>query len=96
MNESQQRKQLDYLKSVIQTRAAISETTVKAKIPSYQIPRSEKKIPSLVTVKCQTSSPKVNHYTGSAIVGIATMHKSNAIPVFSVEDAKDVSKMRRG
>jgi hypothetical protein len=34
-------------------------------------------------------------YTGKNIVGIATMHKSNAVPVFSAEDAIDISKMRR-
>lgn len=34
-------------------------------------------------------------YTGTAIVGIATMHKSNAVPVFSSEDAVEISKMRR-
>ena len=96
MNEDQRRKQLDYLKSVIQTRCAISETTVKPKIPSYEVPRRGKKIPSLVTLTCQTSTIKTQQYTGTAVVGIATMHKSNAIPVFSVEDAKDVSKMRRG
>lgn len=35
-------------------------------------------------------------YTGTNIVGIATMHKSNAVPVFSAEDAVEISKMRRG
>ena len=35
-------------------------------------------------------------YTGTAIVGIATLHKSVAVPVFSKEDAVDISKMRRG
>jgi hypothetical protein len=34
-------------------------------------------------------------YTGTKVVGIATMHKSNAVPVFSDEEAKDISKMRR-
>lgn len=34
-------------------------------------------------------------YTGTSIVGIATMHKSNAVPVFSNEDAVEISKMRR-
>lgn len=34
-------------------------------------------------------------YTGNSIVGIATMHKSNAVPVFSAEDAVDIAKMRR-
>jgi hypothetical protein len=37
--------------------------------------------------------PKV--YTGTKVLGIATMHKSNAVPVFSDEQAVDISKMRR-
>jgi hypothetical protein len=35
-------------------------------------------------------------YTGTKVVGIATLHKSNGIPVFSNEEAIDISKMRRG
>jgi hypothetical protein len=34
-------------------------------------------------------------YTGTKIKGIGTMHKSNAVPVFSDEEAKDISSMRR-
>lgn len=34
-------------------------------------------------------------YTGTKVKGIATMHKSNAVPVFSNEEAQDISKMRR-
>jgi phosphotransferase system HPr-like phosphotransfer protein len=37
----------------------------------------------------------VKQYTGTKIVGIATMHKSNAVPVFSNEEAQDIAKMRR-
>jgi hypothetical protein len=40
--------------------------------------------------------PADKTYTGSAIVGISTLHKSNAVPVFSKQDAIDISKMRRG
>jgi hypothetical protein len=36
-----------------------------------------------------------NEYTGTKIKGIGTMHKSNAVPVFTDEEAKDISKMRR-
>jgi hypothetical protein len=36
-----------------------------------------------------------NVYTGTKVKGIATMHKSNAVPVFSDEEAVDISKMRR-
>jgi hypothetical protein len=34
-------------------------------------------------------------YTGNMVKGIATMHKSNAVPVFSDQEAIDISKMRR-
>lgn len=35
-----------------------------------------------------------NVYTGNNVKGIATMHKSNAIPVFSEEAAFEISKMK--
>lgn len=40
---------------------------------------------------------KANQYTGDELLGIATMHKSNAVPVRkdSKESAKDISSMRR-
>jgi len=34
-------------------------------------------------------------YTGSMVKGIATMHKSNAVPIFSDEQAVDIARMRR-
>ena len=34
-------------------------------------------------------------YTGTKIKGIGTMHKSNAVPVFSDEEAVEISRMRR-
>ena len=34
-------------------------------------------------------------YTGTLVKGIATMHKSNAVPVISQQEAEDISKMRR-
>ncbi len=37
-----------------------------------------------------------NKYTGTNILGIATMHKSNLVPVTNKKDAEDISKMRRG
>jgi hypothetical protein len=39
------------------------------------------------------AAPKI--YTGTMVKGIATMHKSNAVPVFSDEQAVDISRMRR-
>ena len=42
------------------------------------------------------ASKKANPvYTGDKIVGIGTMHKSNAVPIFSDSQAKEISSMRR-
>jgi hypothetical protein len=35
-------------------------------------------------------------YTGSKMLGIGTLHKSNAVPVFSDDEAKEMARMRRG
>lgn len=35
-------------------------------------------------------------YTGTKIIGIGTMHKSNQVPVFSDTEARELSTMRRG
>jgi len=53
------------------------------------------RIPSVETSwePCTKTPDKV--YTGTAIIGISTMHKSNAVPVFNKEAAADISKMRR-
>jgi hypothetical protein len=53
-------------------------------------------IPSLDTGKGLAAKKEVTQYTGTAMLGIGQLHKSNAIPVFSKEDAVDISKMRRG
>lgn len=39
---------------------------------------------------------KSNVYTGDKMLGIATMHKSNLVPVFAEEAAVEISQMRRG
>ena len=41
----------------------------------------------------QITAPK---YTGTLIKGIATMHKSNAVPIIDQEQATEISRMRRG
>ena len=53
-------------------------------------------IPSLDTGAGRAAKKEVTQYTGTAMLGIGQLHKSNAIPVFSKEDAVDISKMRRG
>lgn len=46
-------------------------------------------------VSGNTNKPDQKIYTGSLIKGIATMHKSNAIPIINEEQAIEISKMRR-
>ena len=36
-----------------------------------------------------------NRYTGEAMIGIGTLHKSNAVPIFNEQEAKDQASMRR-
>jgi PAS domain S-box-containing protein len=36
-----------------------------------------------------------NKYTGTLIVGIATMHKSNSVPVINQNQAEEIARMRR-
>ena len=53
-------------------------------------------IKSLGTGIGTATKKPVNVYTGTAMLGIATMHKSNSVPVFSQKEAIEISKMRRG
>ena len=52
-------------------------------------------LPSRVT-EGHSTAPVHKVYTGDKVLGIATMHKSNAVPVFAAEDAVEISRMRRG
>jgi len=52
-------------------------------------------IKSLGTTNGVASLAPAKIYTGTKVKGIATMHKSNAVPVFSDEQAVDISRMRR-
>lgn len=39
--------------------------------------------------------PQPKHYTGTECIGIAAMHKSNLVPVFTADQAIDTATMRR-
>ena len=41
------------------------------------------------------SKKKENVYTGTEIIGIAQMHKSNAVPIRGKKQAEEVAQMRR-
>ena len=69
----------------------------KALTPMQPYRRETPYVPSRIETGyacCAKPADKV--YTGDAMIGIGTMHKSNAVPIFSTEEAKNISTMRRG
>ena len=64
----------------------VKDTPYRRETPYY---------PSLNSGLGNTTKPKDKVYTGTAMLGIGTLHKSNAVPVFSKEDAEEQAKMRR-
>lgn len=75
-----------------------TKVTLSNSLPSMRPPpgRESQTIPSLDTgVKGAVTIKQSQQYTGTKILGIGTMHKSNAVPIFSDEEAQDISKMRR-
>jgi hypothetical protein len=77
-------------------RALTAPTMTKSLGPKVPPGRETAKIESKDTgwIVCAKTADKV--YTGDKIKGIGTMHKSNAVPVFSDEEAVEISTMRRG
>ena len=80
---------------------SFSRGTKKPKIVEVYKPpkahvRETPNYPSLATAGDSCTKPihgKV--YTGDKMIGIGTLHKSNAVPIFSDDDAKDQALMRR-
>lgn len=74
---------------------AMAQPTLTYKLSAPAGRTTTQTIPSRVTEGGSTA-PVVKVYTGTKVIGIATMHKSNAVPVFSDEEAVEISRMRRG
>ena len=65
-------------------------------VPDYRT--SGNSIPTSDVIPGGSTAQKERQiYSGERrLLGIATMHKSNMVPVFDSKDAKDIAKMRRG
>lgn len=63
--------------------------------PAKSYVRETENYPSLNTAGGSATKAEPKVYTGDKMLGIATLHKSNAVPVFQAEDAVEISKMRR-
>jgi len=69
---------------------------VEAYKPSKPYVRETVRHPSLATFGDNCTKPVYGKvYTGDKMIGIGTLHKSNAVPIFSDDDAKDQALMRR-
>ena len=78
------------------TKPLITKRICDIKTPEPYIRAAKNDIPSLSTPGGAATKPihgKV--YTGTKMLGIGTLHKSNAVPIFSSDDAKDQANMRR-
>jgi len=68
----------------------------KSPFEATTLRRESPKIPSGDTYDKFVATRKEMKYTGDKLMGIATMHKSNMVPVFKQEDAEEIARMRRG
>ena len=73
----------------------ITKVNVEPWSPAKPYVRQTPHYPSLNTGMGVATKSDTKVYTGDKMIGIATLHKSNAVPVFNSEDAVDISKMRR-
>lgn len=90
------REQEALTKKIAAERKAFLNTKREEYVPPKTYVRETPYIPSLNSGHHSCAKKEQHMYTGTLIIGIATMHKSNAVPIFSQEDAKEVSRMRRG
>ena len=66
-------------------------------IPKLLCPpgRETPNYPSLNSNGYACTKKETVFYTGDKMKGIGTLHKSNAVPIFTDEEAKDQANMRR-
>jgi len=74
-----------------------NQTAPEVKTYVHKLPDTSrgKEYKSLNSGKGVALKKESTKYTGDLIKGIATMHKSNAVPVINNEEAKSISQMRR-
>ena len=96
LQQQREKKQREYEKML----AAIPKPSKKEfqeYVPSTPVIRETPNYPSLSTSSIPAGGSKKESpkYTGDYIIGIATMHKSNLVPVGRGSDPKEYAQMRR-
>jgi len=96
--------QLDFDSYVLKLHGRLEKVPSQDRQPATEVKTFEYKLPdtsrnrqyrSHDSGKGIAAKAERKEYTGTLVKGIATMHKSNAVPVISDEEAESISKMRR-
>jgi hypothetical protein len=100
LTKAQEQQKAEWLASInkLSSKRYSRSPVIKSKLPLKEmVPfhRETPKIASLDTGFVACVKKFGNSYTGEKIKGIGTMHKSNAVPIFTDNEAKDIASMRR-
>ena len=101
-NTARKRKALAYHQSWLEKRGLDLKSLKKRlttwtgyPIPDYSSDPNYPKCSDKIPVSGGSKQHPMTYSGERTLLGIATMHKSNMVPVFDKEDAKDIAKMRR-
>jgi hypothetical protein len=100
LTKAQEQQKAEWLASInkLSSKRYSRSPVIKSKLPLKEMApfhRETPKIASLDTGFVACVKKFGNSYTGEKIKGIGTMHKSNAVPIFTDNEAKEIASMRR-
>lgn len=100
LTKAQQEQKAEWLATInkLSSKQYSHSPLIKTKLPLKQMATFRRETPkceSLDTGFVACVKKFGNSYTGEKIKGIGTMHKSNAVPIFTDNEAKDIASMRR-
>jgi len=75
------------------TKKSFKPLQYKLNVPEDRSTKHIKSVDSGILGPVNVRKPM--QYTGDKMIGIGTMHKSNAVPIFTDDEAKSISSMRR-
>jgi len=100
LSKAQQEQKAEWLAAInkLSSKRYSNSPIIKKKLPLKPMASFHRQTPEVASldtgfVACVKKFG--NSYTGEKIKGIGTMHKSNAVPIFTDNEAKDIASMRR-
>jgi hypothetical protein len=100
LSKTEQAQKAEWLATInkLSSKRYSNSPIIKTKLPlksAASFHRETPKVASLDTGFVTCAKRFGNSYTGEKIKGIGTMHKSNAVPIFTDNEAKEIASMRR-